>query len=58
MSIRRVGHRYREVASGKTIDVWFPQPNRKVTFRSTGRPSAARELKRWVAGSCYHVPNS
>ena len=30
MSIRRVGHRYREVASGKTIDVWFPQSNCKM----------------------------
>lgn len=30
MLIRRTGHRYCEVASGETIDVWFPQSNRKI----------------------------
>ena len=30
MPIRRIGHRYREVASEKTIDVWFPQSNCKM----------------------------
>jgi 2,3,4,5-tetrahydropyridine-2-carboxylate N-succinyltransferase len=31
MSIQRVGHRYREAATGKTIDAWFPQANSQVT---------------------------
>lgn len=30
MTIRRVGHSYREVTSGKTIDVWLPQSNSQV----------------------------
>ena len=25
MSIQRTGHRYRDIESGKTLDVWFPQ---------------------------------
>ena len=25
--IQRTGHRYRDTASGKTLDVWFPQSN-------------------------------
>ncbi len=29
MSIKRVGHRYRDAESGKTIDVWFPLSNTK-----------------------------
>ncbi|MBI3561587.1 MAG: tetrahydrodipicolinate succinyltransferase [Gammaproteobacteria bacterium] len=27
MLIRRTGHRYRDVESGRTIDIWFPQSN-------------------------------
>jgi 2,3,4,5-tetrahydropyridine-2-carboxylate N-succinyltransferase len=26
MTLQRTGHRYRDVATGKTIDVWFPRP--------------------------------
>ena len=26
MTLHRTGHRYRDVATGKTIDVWFPRP--------------------------------
>jgi 2,3,4,5-tetrahydropyridine-2-carboxylate N-succinyltransferase len=26
MTFQRTGHRYRDVATGKTIDVWFPRP--------------------------------
>ena len=29
MSALRIGHRYRDAASGKTIDVWYPQSNTK-----------------------------
>ena len=25
MSLRRTGHRYRDIATGKTLDVWFPR---------------------------------
>ena len=25
MTIQRTGRRYRDVASGKTLDVWFPR---------------------------------
>ena len=27
MTIKRIGHRYRDVETGKTLDVWFPQSN-------------------------------
>lgn len=27
MQIERVGHRYRDTETGKTIDVWFPASN-------------------------------
>lgn len=30
MVIQRVGHRYRDVASGKTLDVWFPASNSRM----------------------------
>jgi 2,3,4,5-tetrahydropyridine-2-carboxylate N-succinyltransferase len=26
MTLHRTGHRYRDVATGKTLDVWFPRP--------------------------------
>lgn len=29
MTLLRVGHRYRDAESGKTIDVWYPQSNSK-----------------------------
>jgi len=30
MTIKRVGHRYIDVASGKTIDTWFPRANKEI----------------------------
>lgn len=30
MSIKRTGHRYIDVASGKTLDTWFPRSNQKI----------------------------
>ena len=30
MTIKRVGHRYIDVASGKTIDTWFPRANKQI----------------------------
>jgi 2,3,4,5-tetrahydropyridine-2-carboxylate N-succinyltransferase len=30
MNIQRVGHRYRDVETGKTIDVWFPASNSRM----------------------------
>ena len=30
MTIKRIGHRYIDVASGKTIDTWFPGSNKKI----------------------------
>jgi 2,3,4,5-tetrahydropyridine-2-carboxylate N-succinyltransferase len=30
MAIKRVGHRYIDVASGKTIDTWFPRSNKQM----------------------------
>lgn len=30
MTIKRIGHRYIDVASGKTIDTWFPRSNKKI----------------------------
>jgi len=31
MSINRIGHRYLDAQSGKTIDVWFPRSSKKLT---------------------------
>ncbi len=30
MTIKRIGHRYMDVASGSTIDTWFPRSNKKI----------------------------
>lgn len=30
MTIKRIGHRYIDSASGKTLDVWFPRSNKKI----------------------------
>ncbi len=30
MSIKRTGHRYIDVASGKTLDTWFPRSNKEI----------------------------
>lgn len=30
MSIKRTGHRYIDVASGKTLDTWFPRANKEI----------------------------
>lgn len=30
MKISRIGHRYSDVQSGKTLDVWFPRDNKKL----------------------------
>ena len=30
MTITRNGHRYIDVQSGKTLDVWFPRSNKKI----------------------------
>nr|CAA6820540.1 MAG: 2,3,4,5-tetrahydropyridine-2,6-dicarboxylate N-succinyltransferase (EC [uncultured Thiotrichaceae bacterium] len=30
MTIKRIGHRYIDVASGKTIDTWFPRSNKEI----------------------------
>jgi len=30
MSIKRIGHRYIDSASGKTLDVWFPRSNKEI----------------------------
>jgi 2,3,4,5-tetrahydropyridine-2-carboxylate N-succinyltransferase len=30
MTIKRIGHRYIDVASGKTIDTWFPRANKEI----------------------------
>jgi len=30
MTIKRIGHRYIDVKSGKTIDTWFPRSNEKI----------------------------
>ena len=30
MTITRNGHRYIDVESGKTLDVWFPRSNKKI----------------------------
>lgn len=30
MSIKRTGHRYIDVASGKTLDTWFPRSNQQI----------------------------
>lgn len=31
MTIKRIGHRYIDVASGKTIDTWFPRSNKEIS---------------------------
>ncbi len=31
MTIKRIGHRYIDSASGKTLDVWFPRSNKEIT---------------------------
>ena len=30
MTIKRIGHRYIDSASGKTLDVWFPRSNKEI----------------------------
>jgi 2,3,4,5-tetrahydropyridine-2-carboxylate N-succinyltransferase len=30
MSIKRIGHRYRDVETGKTLDTWFPRSNKEI----------------------------
>ncbi|TDF38418.1 tetrahydrodipicolinate succinyltransferase [Alteromonadaceae bacterium M269] len=30
MSIKRIGHRYRDTESGKTLDTWFPRSNKQI----------------------------
>ncbi len=30
MTIKRIGHRYTDAASGKTIDTWFPRSNKEI----------------------------
>jgi 2,3,4,5-tetrahydropyridine-2-carboxylate N-succinyltransferase len=30
MSIKRIGHRYRDIESGKTLDTWFPRSNKEI----------------------------
>jgi len=30
MTIKRIGHRYMDSASGKTLDVWFPRSNKEI----------------------------
>lgn len=30
MTIKRIGHRYIDAASGKTLDVWFPRSNKQI----------------------------
>ncbi|HIO93268.1 MAG TPA: tetrahydrodipicolinate succinyltransferase [Leucothrix mucor] len=30
MTVKRIGHRYIDVASGKTIDTWFPRSNKEI----------------------------
>ena len=49
MTIQRTGHRYRDVASGKTLDVWFPrQP-------ATGRRGCLAEKVGLIAGDVIEV---
>lgn len=31
MSIKRIGHRYSDASTGKTLDVWFPRSNTEIT---------------------------
>ncbi len=31
MTIKRIGHRYIDSASGKTLDVWFPRSNKEIS---------------------------
>ncbi|MGD8594838.1 MAG: DapH/DapD/GlmU-related protein [Gammaproteobacteria bacterium] len=31
MTVRRMGHRYIDIESGKTIDTWFPRSNQQIT---------------------------
>jgi 2,3,4,5-tetrahydropyridine-2-carboxylate N-succinyltransferase len=30
MSIKRIGHRYRDIETGKTLDTWFPRSNKEI----------------------------
>ena len=30
MTVKRIGHRYIDAASGKTLDVWFPRANTQI----------------------------
>lgn len=30
MSIKRIGHRYRDIETGKTLDTWFPKSNKEI----------------------------
>ena len=49
MTIQRTGHRYRDVASGKTLDVWFPrQP-------ATSRRGCLAEKVGLIAGDVIEV---
>ena len=49
MTIQRTGHRYRDVASGKTLDVWFPrQP-------ATSRRGCLAEKVGLIAGDVVEV---